>query len=52
LTLKIPKVDLDIQNNIVLYCDDFNSSIDKLLYENDNIRNKDIMSLILRMNNI
>ena len=52
LSFNIPIIDLDIQQVIINYCDDFTNNINKLLQDNENIKNKDIMSIIFKLNNL
>jgi hypothetical protein len=49
LELSIPVIDINIQKEIVNYCKDFDNFILKFKLENENINNKDIISLINKL---
>lgn len=52
LSLKIPSLNIFLQESIINYCDDYSNSINKLMQDNENIKNKDIMDLIIKLNNL
>lgn len=49
LSLKISSIDMDSQRNIVLYCNEFDNNIMKLVESNNTIKNKNIFSTILNL---
>jgi restriction endonuclease S subunit len=49
LELSIPVIDINIQKEIVNYCKDFDNFILKFKLENENLNNKDIITLINKL---
>jgi len=47
--IKIPDINKDIQDDIVNKCDDIDSNINKFYNDNINIKNKNIIDLILKL---
>jgi restriction endonuclease S subunit len=46
LNLKIPNINLKLQNDVINYCQDFDNHITSLLFNNQVIKNKDIFEII------
>jgi hypothetical protein len=49
-SLAIPIIDKDVQENTAIYCDSFDKVISRIVVENNTIKDKDIMSIINRIN--
>ncbi len=52
LSFKIPKIDIEKQNEVISYCNDFESQIIKYELDNKSNMEKDIWSTILKLNNM
>lgn len=52
LSYKIPVLDLESQLEIVKHCQEFDDNIQKFQFNNNVIREKDIMSIVLKLNKI
>lgn len=49
LTLKIPSIELSSQHNIISFCNDFDNNINKYILANENIKSKDIFSILCKL---
>lgn len=47
--IKIPNVNKDVQNEIILQCNYFEDNINKFINDNYNIKNKNIINMILKL---
>ncbi len=52
LSFKIPEIDIEKQNEVVSYCNDFESQIIKYELDNKSNMEKDIWSTVLKLHNI
>jgi hypothetical protein len=48
-TIKLPNINIDIQNEIVNQCDELQDNIHKYINDNLNIKNKNIINIILKI---
>jgi restriction endonuclease S subunit len=51
LSLKIPVIDLNKQLDIISYCNEFESQINRYNLDNKAISEKDILSTVFKLNN-
>jgi restriction endonuclease S subunit len=51
LSFKIPIINLEKQLEIISYCDEFISQINRLKLDNKSILDKDILSTVIKLNN-
>ena len=52
LSLKIPKIDISQQKLIILECETFNNNITKCIESNNDIKERDILGTIIKLNNL
>jgi hypothetical protein len=52
LSLKIADLDMSNQQQLKLYCEDFDVNIEKYKHINENIINKNIIDIVLKLNNV
>lgn len=52
LSLKIPKIDISQQKLIILECDTFKNNIMKCIESNNDIKERDILGTIIKLNNL
>ena len=52
LSLKIPKIDISQQKLIILECETFNNNIMKCIESNNDIKERDILGTIIKLNNL
>jgi len=52
LSFKIADLDLDNQKQIISYCEDFDNNIEKYKTINENIKSKNIIDIVLKLNHI
>ena len=52
LSFKIAGLDRNNQQQIIIYCNDFDNNIEKYKHINENINNKNIIDIVLKLNNI
>jgi hypothetical protein len=52
LAFKIADLDTTNQQQLSLYCEDFDANIEKYKIINENIMNKNIIDIVLKLNNI
>jgi hypothetical protein len=52
LSFKIPSIDLEKQQEIISYCNDFELQITRFKQDNKAITDKDILSSVLKLNNV
>jgi len=52
LSLKIPKIDISQQKLIILECETFNNNIIKCIESNNDIKERDILGTIIKLNNL
>jgi restriction endonuclease S subunit len=51
-SLKIPKIDISQQKLIILECETFNNNIMKCIESNNDIKERDILGTIIKLNNL
>lgn len=52
LSFKIPDLDITNQKQLILYCEEFDNNIEKYKHINENIKNKNIIDIVLKLNHI
>ena len=52
LSLKIPKIDISQQKLIILECETFKNNIIKCIESNNDIKERDILGTIIKLNNL
>jgi len=50
-SLSIPTVNTDTMNNIISHCHYFDNSINKITHENETMKDRDILTVILQLYN-